>query len=132
MKALDTTVLVRFLVKDDEQQSKIVYKVFKQAEADKNIFYISLLVVLETIWVLESVYEIPRKKILDAINELLLMPILKFEAQPTIQHFLFLARKHKIDLADVLIACAAKISGSQSVLTFDKRASRFELFELLE
>jgi len=132
MKALDTNVLVRFLVKDDEPQAKKVYTLFKQAETDKNYFFVPLLVVLETIWVLDSVYEIPRKEILDAINEILLMPILKFEAQPTIQRFIFLARENKIDLSDVLIACAAKISGCESVLTFDKKASKFELFELIE
>ena len=132
MKALDTNVLVRFLVKDDEPQAKKVYTLFKQAETDKNYFFVPLLVVLETIWVLDSVYEIPRKEILDAINEILLMPILKFEAQPTIQRFIFLARENKIDLSDILIACAAKISGCEKILTFDKRASKFELFELIE
>jgi len=132
MKALDTNVLVRFLVKDDEPQAKKVYTLFKQAETDKNYFFVPLLVVLETIWVLDSVYEIPRKEILDAINEILLMPILKFEAQPTIQRFIFLARENKIDLSDVLIACAAKISGCERILTFDKVASKFELFELIE
>ena len=132
MKALDTNVLVRFLVKDDEHQSKIVYKVFKQAENDKIFFWVSLLVVLETIWVLDSVYEITRKEILDSVNEILLMPILKFEAQPTIQRFIFLARDNKIDLSDVLIACTAKISGCERVLTFDKKASKFEFFELIE
>jgi predicted nucleic-acid-binding protein len=131
MKALDTNVLVRFLVKDDEHQSKIVYELFKQAEVDRFYYCVSLLVVLETIWVLDSVYEIPRTKILDSVNEILLMPILKFEAQPTIQHFIFLARENKIDLSDVLIACAAKISGCERVLTFDKKASKFGLFELI-
>jgi predicted nucleic-acid-binding protein len=132
MKALDTNVLVRFLVKDDEPQAKKVYTLFKQAEADKNYFYVPLLVVLETIWVLDSVYEIPRKAILDSVNESLLMPILKFEAQPTIKRFIFLARENKIDLSDVLIACTAKISGCEKILTFDKKASKFEFFELIE
>ena len=132
MKALDTNVLVRFLVKDDEPQAQKVYTLFKQAEADKNYFYVPILVVLETIWVLDSVYEIPRKEILDSINEILLMPILKFEAQPTIQRFIFSARENKIDLSDILIACAAKISGCEKILTFDKKASNFELFELIE
>jgi len=132
MKALDTNVLVRFLIKDDEPQAKKVYTLFKQAETDKNYFYVPLLVVLETLWVLDSVYEISRKEILDSINEILLMPILKFEAQPTIQRFIFLARENKIDLSDILIACAAKISGCKKILTFDKRASKFELFELIE
>ena len=132
MKALDTNVLVRFLVKDDERQSKIVYNAFKQAETDKNTFFVPLLVVLETLWVLDSVYNIARNNIIDSINEILLMPILKFEAQATIQRFIFLARENKIDLSDVLIACSAKLSGCKCVLTFDKKASRFEPFELID
>ena len=131
MKALDTNVLVRFLVKDDKHQAQIVYDIFKQAEAGKNIFWISLLVVIETIWVLDSVYAIPREEILNSFSELLLMPILKFEAQPTIQRFLHLAPNYPIDLSDLLIACAAKLSGCERILTFDKRASKFELFELI-
>ena len=132
MKALDTNVLVRFLVKDDERQSEIVYRAFKQAETDKNTFFVPLLVVLETLWVLDSVYNIARNGILDSINEVLLMPILKFEAQTTIQRFIFLARENKIDLSDILIACSAKLAGCKSVLTFDKKASRFEHFELID
>jgi len=132
MKALDTNVLVRFLVKDDERQSKIVYRAFKQAETDKSTFFVPLLVVLETLWVLDSVYKIARNDIIDSINEILLMPILKFEAQATIQHFIFHARENKIDLSDALIACTAKLSGCKSVLTFDKKASRFEPFELID
>ena len=95
MKALDTNVLVRFLVNDDERQSKIVYRVFRQAEMDKSTFFVPLLVVLETLWVLESVYNLARNDILDSINEILLMPILKFEAQATIQRFIFVARESK-------------------------------------
>jgi predicted nucleic-acid-binding protein len=60
------------------------------------------------------------------------MPILKFEAQATIQRFILLARENKIDLSDMLIACSAKLSGCKSVLTFDKKASRFEHFELID
>lgn len=132
MKALDTNVLVRFLVKDDERQSEIVYRTFKKAETDKNTFFVPLLVVLETLWVLDSVYKIARNGILDSINEVLLMPILKFEAQETIQRFIFLARENKIDLSDILIACSARLAGCESVLTFDKKASKFEYFELID
>jgi len=131
MKAIDTNVLVRFLVRDDELQAKAIYSIFKQAEADKEEFWVPLLVVLETLWVLESVYEIPRQQILDSMSELLLMPILKFENQSAIQRFIFSGREGKIDLSDLLIAHSAKSSGCKCVLTFDKSASKFELFELI-
>ena len=132
MKALDTNVLVRFLVKDDETKPKKYTRYSSRQRLTKITFMSLCYLALETIWVLDSVYEIPRKEILDSINEILLMPILKFEAQPTIQRFIFLAGENKIDLSDVLIACAAKISGCERILTFDKRASKFELFELIK
>ncbi len=131
MKALDTNVLVRFLVRDDKRQAETVYKIFKQAESDKEVLFVPLLVVLEIVWVLESVYNIPRQEILDSINELILMPILEFEAQSAILSFISSSRETKMDLSDLLIAHSARFSGCQCVLTFDKRASSFGLFELL-
>jgi len=131
MKALDTNVLVRFLVRDDTRQADIVYRVFKEAEESKDVLFVPLLVVLEVFWVLESVYEIPRIDILDAIHELLLMPILKFEAQSAISNAISQARKTRMDLSDLLIAHSARSSGCEYVLTFDRRASNSELFEKL-
>jgi predicted nucleic-acid-binding protein len=132
MKALDTNVLIRFLVKDDERQSGIVYKIFKQAEFNKEILYVPLLVVLEIIWVLESVYKTSRHDILESINDLLLMPILEFEAQPTILSFISSAQETSTDLSDLLIAYAAKSAGCECMLTFDKRASEHKFFNLLK
>ena len=132
MKALDTNVLVRFLVKDDEKQAKAVYRIFKQTESKMEIFFVPILVVLETVWVLESVYETTRQEILDAFDEILLMPILEFEAQSAIRSFIFSARENKTDLSDLLIAHHAKYSGCDSVITFDKRAAKHDLFELLK
>lgn len=131
MKALDTNVLIRFLVNDDEKQAEIVYKTFKRAEDEKKKFWIPILVILETLWVFESVYKIPRKDILDSIYELTMIPIFKFESLPSIQYFIITARKNKIDLSDLLIACSAKQSECESVLTFDKKAAKFELFEMI-
>ena len=108
MKALDTNTLIRFLVQDDEQQSTAVYRIFKEVENNKESLFIPALVLLETLWVLESVYRIPRQDILDSIDELLLMPILEFERQSTIRDFVSSARETKIDLSDLLIAHSAK------------------------
>jgi len=130
MKGIDTNILVRFLVGDDKQQAKKVYNIFKKTELDKKELFVPLLVVLELIWVLESVYEIPRTEILDSISELILMPILLFEHQSTLQQFTSAAQGNKYDLSDLLIAHSAKTQGCETVITFDKKASKFQLFEL--
>jgi len=132
MKAIDTNVLVRFLVKDDEAQANLVQKKFKEAEEGRKSFYVPLLVLLETIWVLESVYEIQRNALVDAINDLTLMPVIEFEAMPAIQSFIFSAKKTTADLPDLLIGHSARHSGCEIVLTFDKKASKTKLFEILK
>jgi len=132
MKGVDTNVLIRFLIGDDEQQTKKVYKIFKKAETQQNDFFVPLLVILELIWVLESVYAIPRNDILDTIRELTLMPILKFEHQSVLQQFTHAAQGNKYDLSDLLIAHSANAQGCETVITFDKKASKFNLFELIK
>jgi predicted nucleic-acid-binding protein len=131
MKALDTNVLVRFLVKDDAVQAGQVYNLFKAAETKQECLFVPMLVVLETIWVLQAVYAVDDRDILAALNDLLLLPILKFEAQPVLHVFINAAHEKNFDLADVLIAQSARALNCESVLTFDKKAARFGLFELL-
>ena len=131
MKALDTNVLVRFLVRDDTRQANIVYRTFKEAEESKDALFVPLLVVLEVFWVLESVYDVERSDILDAVHELILMPILKFEAQSVISSAISQARTAGMELSDLLIAHSARSSGCEHVLTFDRQASNSELFQKL-
>jgi predicted nucleic-acid-binding protein len=130
MKAIDTNILVRFLVGDDDLQAKKVYNIFKQVESSKSELFVPLLVVLELIWVLESVYNIPQREIIDSIGELMLMPILKFEHSTTLQQFTKNAPATKYDLSDLLIAYSAPEQGCETTITFDKKASKFKLFEL--
>ena len=49
-----------------------------------------------------------------------------------IRSFVNSARENSIDLSDLLIAHHAKYSGCTSVITFDKRAAKLDLFELLK
>ncbi len=132
MKALDTNVLVRFLIQDDVLQSKIVFDLFSNAERQKKSFFIPIPVVLETIWVLESVYHVERNDLIKAINELMLMPVLDFEKQTVIRDFIIASENSTFDLSDILITQSANFSGCSVTLTFDKKASKFSLFEHLD
>ncbi|MDA0578428.1 MAG: type II toxin-antitoxin system VapC family toxin [Verrucomicrobia bacterium] len=131
MIALDTNVLVRFLVRDDEKQARRVYARFRQAESSRECLFVPLLVVLETIWVLESAYDKTRRQILDAIRDLKSMPILEFERDPIVQQLLTDGKKGSIDLGDLLIALTAQALGCSKAITFDKKAARYSFFELL-
>ena len=132
MKGIDTNVLIRFLVQDDQQQATVVHQLLSEVEQHKQTLLVSNLVLLETIWVLESVYQVKRNAIIDTIDELMTLPILEFDQQPMIRQFLDTARQSKIDLSDALIGHWARERGCTAVLTFDKKAARSELFERLQ
>ena len=131
MKALDTNVLVRFLMNDDEAQAQQVYRLFKTAEAQQEPLLVPLLVVLELFWVLESAYRLSRSEILEVMDDLLLMPILVFENRAALHRFVAEARDINADLSDLLIAHSAQAAGAEEVLTFDRKALRSPLFKRL-
>lgn len=132
MIALDSNIIVRFLVRDDEKQAQLVYKRFKLAETRREVLFVPLLVILETIWVLDSLYDLTREKILDSIEELMLMPIFKFQDYGIIQAFLTSSRHERTDLSDLLIAHSCRANGCSHVLTFDKKASKCQMFQLVK
>ena len=132
MTALDTNVLVRFLVRDDDAQARLAYNRLKQAEASRETLFVSLPVTLETIWVLESVYRYSRPQILSALEALLTMSVLDFENMAVLQSLIAQARSTSTDLSDLLIALHAKSCGCTHTLTFDKAAARHPLFQLLK
>ncbi len=130
MMALDTNVVVRFLVRDDEKQAQIVYARLKKAEAAHERLLIPIVVLLETIWVLESAYGMSRSDILESLEDLRQMPIFDFEADRVLDLLLLSGRNTNVDLSDLLIAHSAEYSGCDAVLTFDKKASKFPFFQL--
>ncbi|WP_298609536.1 PIN domain-containing protein [uncultured Thiothrix sp.] len=131
MKALDTNVLARFLMNDDELQAQQVYQVFKAAEAARERFYVSLLVIIELIWVLESCFKLSRLEVLEALQDLMFLPVLDLEGSNTLQSFIAEASTVKADLSDLLIAHQARHQGCIEVYTFDRKALRCPIFSKL-
>lgn len=132
MIAVDTNILVRFLVRDDEEQAETARKRIKEAELRRERLKIPLLVVLETIWVLESAYDKTRSEILAAIRDMRQMSVFEFEDEQVVEGLLDDGSKHKADLADIMIAHAAIATGCETVITFDKSAAKLPSFSMLE
>ena len=131
MKGLDTNVLVRFLVADDAAQTKRVTSLLLSAERSGESFFVSSLVLLELAWVLDSAYGCTRAEVLDALERLTMMPVLRIDNLDAVHRAIALGRKSKQDIADLLIGCCSVADGCTSLLTFDRAAARCELFERL-
>ncbi|MFH1569600.1 MAG: type II toxin-antitoxin system VapC family toxin [Gemmatimonadota bacterium] len=131
MRGLDTNVLVRLLVADDAEQTERATELLQAAESIGESFFVSTLVLLELTWVLESAYECPRAEVLEALEQLAAMPVLRLENLDALHRAIAMARKGTLGIPDLLIGCCAAAGGCTSVVTFDKQAADSELFEPL-
>jgi predicted nucleic-acid-binding protein len=131
VKSIDTNIIIRFLVNDNVRQGRLVRDLFLNAEKQGGSFYISTPVLLETLWVLKSVYEYSREEIIRAVESLSLMPVIEFENDDVVMEFIKSGRETNNELDDLLIGIYSKISGCETTLTLDIQASKSALFTLL-
>lgn len=121
MVGLDTNVLVRYLAQDDPKQSpqasRLIESLTPQAPG-----YVTMVALVELVWVLESCYDTPHGTIALTIERLLRTKSLVLEQAETVWQALrvFIAG-HK-DFADCLIARTAHAAGCAKVYTFDRAA----------
>jgi len=84
MLGIDTNVLVRFLVRDHEPQFERERRLIRRAVAAGEDVLVSLLVLLETEWVLRSRYTLQKPEIMATISALLDATELRFEDEAAI------------------------------------------------
>ena len=120
MIALDTNVLVRFLVEDDAVQSRAATAVITRAGRADEPLFVSDIVLCEVVWVLSVSYAAPKADIAAAIRKLLHARQLTFRASDVLLRALEAYAAGKGDFADYLVRENARAAGCDSVLTFDK------------
>jgi predicted nucleic-acid-binding protein len=70
MIAVDTNVLVRLMVEDDEEQSRRARELLAEATERGERVLVTDIVLCELEWVLDAAYRVPRKRILGAVQAL--------------------------------------------------------------
>lgn len=130
MIALDTNVLVRFLVQDDPEQAELAARVIDQLTDDAPGF-VSREVLIELVWVLERAYRLGRVEIAVALDGLLSSTELEIEGSNEVAPALELYRKDGFGFADLMIVAAARRAGAAEMVTFDRKAARLPGVRLL-
>jgi predicted nucleic-acid-binding protein len=117
MIAIDTNVLVRLLVNDDEAQGARARAAFETEE-----IWIGTTVLLETFWVLRSVYDFDDIAIARAIEGALGLPKVQVENSERVKLALA-AVADRIDIADALHV-ATTPRDARAFATFDQELAR--------
>ena len=131
MPGLDTNVLVRWLVEDDDEQTARVQSLFESVQANEGTLFVPNTVALELEWVLRSRYQFNKATVLRTFNALLETQELEFQAEAALERALHSYRQGGAEFADCLHAGQCGVANRVPLLTFDERAARLPNLERL-
>ena len=125
MTAVDTNVIVRYLVADDPGQSEAARSLLEQLTPD-NPGFICREVVIEAAWVLERSYRFPRTRIAEVLMGLTASDSLVVENADDVVAAAHRYRQGGVGFSDMMILAAAERVGAAPLYTFDRRLARMQ------
>ncbi len=130
MTGLDTNILVRYLTEDDPVQTIAAGRVIDSFSRDSPGF-ISLIVLAELVWVLESFYRFTKNEIERVLETLLRSDELVVERAEIVSQALRMFRIGRADFADCLIERCGHAADCKHTVTFDQKAAAGTGMQLL-
>ena len=121
---IDTSVFIRFLTKDDKEKYESCFRLIDQIEQGKLRPYISNIVIIEIIYVLNRQYSFPKKDVLSAVSELLKLRNLTLIESTDMKKSLLLFLKKNIKFQDCIIT--TQIPRDSTLITYDNEFKRIE------
>lgn len=120
MIAVDTNILVRLFVKDNNsEQIDLVQSLLKNQDK----IYISQLVQIELVWVLESAYQFNKTQVTLILDTLTNHAVFCLENAHQFNHALTLFKNNNADFSDYLIFANA-FDNHLDFWTFDKKLAK--------
>ncbi|MGH3664778.1 MAG: PIN domain-containing protein [Egibacteraceae bacterium] len=129
MIGLDTNVLVRYIVQDDQDQSPRATRLIESLD-EHNQGFVSVVALVELHWVLRRAYKVSRDDAAVIIRKLLDAQELSLQEPDTIRRALR-RLTDDVDFSDALIRELDAAAGCAYTATFDRRATRLAGIELV-
>jgi len=124
MIGLDTNVLLRYLAQDDPTQSPRATEIIERLLTEQEPGFISLVSILEVVWVLKSLFKRSWHEIANDIEMLLAADTLEVQNEQEV-YYAVVSLRHGIGtFEDALIGALGVWRGCSATLTFDEGAAR--------
>lgn len=130
MIGIDTNVLVRYMVQDDAKQAAKATKLIESLTVEQRGF-VSLISMVELVWVFTASYGATREQVAAAIQTLLETKEIFVESSESVWKALHTFNAGKADFADCLIVQSCATNECEYVVTFDTKAAKFAGMKLL-
>jgi predicted nucleic-acid-binding protein len=125
---VDTNVLIRHLTGDPPAMSKRATAFLREASE----LYLTDLVVAETIYVLDSYYEVPREQIATTIRSLLAFNSISVVDRDVLLRAVEVYEIDRLDFAEAYLVACAESTGIGRVVSFDRSIERVSSIERVE
>lgn len=130
MIGLDTNIVVRYLTHDDVAQTTAAVKVMDSLSSETPGF-LSLIVVVELVWVLEVCYRFKKHELEQVLETLLRSKELVIERAEIVAQASRKFNASRADFADCLIERCGHAALCQYTVTFDRTAASVAGMRLL-
>jgi predicted nucleic-acid-binding protein len=127
---LDTNILVRFLAQDDVVQSPRANQIIERQLTEERPGFISLVTMVETVWVLDRIYGLSNAEIAATVERILQAETLFVQNEQEVFTAAIALKTGVAAFADALIGALGAWAGCTATLTFDKKAARLKQFQL--
>ena len=131
MFGIDTNVLVRLLVRDNDAQVRAAERFIATHCSAGDSGFVSRVVIAEVAWVLKDYYDYDRTQVAEAIRGLLNVSELELDASDDVHAALREFENSSAEFTDCLIARTNTSAGCAHTVTFDRRAAKLPGFKLL-
>ena len=129
MIGLDTNILVRYVTQDDPIQSTKAREIVERRLTEEKPGFVSIVAMVETVWVLERAYELTPVEIVRAVERILQTDVLVVEDEQEVFTAMIALKNGRGSFADAVIAALGAKRGCSRTLTFDRKAPRLPGFE---
>ncbi|EEG78610.1 PIN domain-containing protein [Dethiobacter alkaliphilus] len=118
---LDTNVVLRFLVRDNEEMFSKASSLFARAERGEILLLLHPITVAEIIWTLESFYGYDKSQIVCVLRSFIEADGIHVPEKEIIATSLTFYLDKNVDYVDAYLFAYASQSGSPTIYTFDKK-----------
>lgn len=131
MIAVDTNVLVRLVLHDDEPQAKSAERLVMRARREQTSLFVSDIVLCELVWVLTRRAGLSRADIAAALDQLLRTELIVVADAAVAERALEAYQQGHGDFADYVIREHAMVAGAKEVVTFDRALKDEDGFRMI-
>ncbi|MGD1056498.1 MAG: PIN domain-containing protein [Solirubrobacteraceae bacterium] len=125
---LDTNVLIRHLTGDPEEMAARATAALSGAEE----LFLADLVVAESVYVLESFYEVERPRVAELMRAAIALPKVSVVNAPLLLRALEIYELDRLDFAEAYLVASAEATGVGAILSFDRSIDRVKTIARIE